>query len=294
MSRLGGVYLPLVTPFYDGDLDVESLRRLVAHYAPSGVAGLILLGTTGESPTVEPQEQRVIVETALEVVAGALPVYVGVSGNSTRRVAAGIAAFESLDVAGYLVPTPYYNRPPVDGLIKHFRAVAGETQRTIIVYNIPYRTAVNLPNDALFELVASTPNVRAVKDSSGSIAQSLDLLQRAPEELAVLTGEDALYFTSLANGAAGGVLAAAHLATRTFVEVAEAVAKEDLTRARTAWQRVSWFVPKLFQEPNPMPLKYALWRQGLLRSAECRLPLTQVSAPLASELDEVVAKLPQG
>lgn len=302
METIEGVYLPLVTPFHDGAVDLESLRRLVKHYADAGLAGLVLLGTTGESPTVEPDEQRAIVNAVKEAVAGEavvkgmqaghLPIYVGVSGNSTRHVAKTIASFESLGADGYLVTTPYYNRPGTDGLIEHFATVARETDRTIIVYNIPYRTGVNLSNDALIELATSVPNIRAVKDSSGDITQSLDLLNRAPDGLAVLTGEDHLFFTSVANGAAGGILASSHLATRTFTEIAEAMGKEELTRAHAAWRSISPMIPVLFRESNPMPLKYCLWRLGLLRSPECRLPLTRVSDGLAKTLDRIVARLP--
>jgi 4-hydroxy-tetrahydrodipicolinate synthase len=297
METIEGVYLPLVTPFHEGAVDLESLRRLVGHYAGSGLAGLVLLGTTGESPTVEPDEQRTVVSTVKEAVVnetgtGNLPIYVGVSGNSTRHVVKAIASFESLAADGYLVTTPYYNRPGTDGLIEHFTTVARETERTIIVYNIPYRTGVNLPNDALIELAASVPNIRAVKDSSGDIMQSLNLLNRAPDGFAVLTGEDHLFFTSIANGAAGGILASAHLATRTFTEIAEAMGKAELLRARAAWRSISPMIPTLFRESNPMPLKYCLWRLGLLRSPECRLPLTHVSDGLARTLDEIVARLP--
>jgi 4-hydroxy-tetrahydrodipicolinate synthase len=286
-----GVYLPLVTPFHDGEVDLRSVTTLVRHYAATGIDGFVLLGTTGEGPTVEPAEQEAVVATALDA-AGDLPVYVGAGGNSTRHVADAVRRWESAPLAGYLVVTPYYNRPGQDGLIAHFRAVAGETERTVILYNVPYRTGVNLSTDALLEIAESEPNVRAVKDSCGDIEQSLDLLQRAPDDLSVLTGEDHLYFTSLANGSAGGILASAHLATTTFVEIAEAIGKQDLLRARTAWRTVAPMIPALFAESNPMPLKYCLWKQGLLRSPECRLPLTSVSEPMAAALDDLVAELP--
>lgn len=292
MSTMKGVYLPLVTPFHDGTIDLESLRSLVEHYSSSGISGLIMLGTTGESPTIEPDEQKSVVVTAIDAAAGRLPVYVGISGNSTRHVAKTLASFEPTGVAGYLAVTPYYNRPSVDGLIEHYRVVAGETERTIIVYNVPYRTGVNLPNDAMLELAATVPNIRAVKDSTGNITQSLDLLHRAPDDLAVLTGEDPLYFTSLANGAVGGILASAHLATKTFVEVADAIAGDRLEKARGAWRSISPMIPMLFSESNPMPLKYCLWRLGLMRSPECRLPLTCVSAGLTSQLDGILAQIP--
>jgi 4-hydroxy-tetrahydrodipicolinate synthase len=290
MKSMQGVYLPLVTPFHNGGVDVESLQGMVRHYSTTGIAGLVLLGTTGESPTVEVSEQRTLVAAALEAAEGGMPVYVGVGGNSTRHVAEALSSWETHDLAGYLVVTPYYNRPTIDGLVEHFRAVAGQTERTVIVYNVPYRTGVNMPNDALFELAATVPNIRAVKDATGNITQSLDLLDRAPEDLAVLTGEDHLYFTSLANGADGGILASAHLATESFVEVHRRIEAEELCKARAVWRGISPFIPSLFAESNPLPLKYCLWRQGLMRSPECRLPLTQVSEVLAAKLDELVSR----
>lgn len=292
MTRSTGVYLPLVTPFLDGAVDLESVRRMIEHYAAFDLAGLILFGTTGESPTVEQHEQLAMVSAVLELTGGRLPVHVGVGGNSTASVVKSIAAFEPLGVAGYLVVAPYYNRPSQDGMVRHFQAVAAATERPIIVYNVPYRTGVNLSNESLFEIVASTPNIRAVKDSTGNITQSLDLLRDAPAELSVLTGEDPLYFTSLANGAAGAILASAHLATATFVEIAQALEKQELIRAREAWRGVAPLIPLLFGEANPMPLKHCLWRLGLLRSAECRLPLTSVSPALASKLDAIIPGLP--
>src|SRR5829696_5490561 len=126
MTTMRGVYLPLVTPFHDGAVDLESIATLVRHYAATGIDGIILLATTGEGPTVEPAEQQAVVAAALEA-AGNLPLFVGVSGNSTTHVAASLRAWESTPLAGYLVVTPYYNRPAPDGLVEHFRAVAGET-----------------------------------------------------------------------------------------------------------------------------------------------------------------------
>ena len=169
-------------------------------------------------------------------------------------------------------------------MIAHFRAIAAATDRDVMIYNIPYRTAVNLSNDSLLEL-ALVPNIVGVKDSSGSIAQSLELLQRKPARFSVLTGEDALYFTMMANGADGGILAASHLLTERFVEVGERFARNDVAGARAAWAPLASVVPLLFGEANPMPIKYCLWRQGLIASPECRLPLTKISDGLARRLD---------
>jgi 4-hydroxy-tetrahydrodipicolinate synthase len=190
---------------------------------------------------------------------------------------------------GILSVCPYYNRPGQDGLVQHFRAIASATDRPVMIYNIPYRTAVNLANDSLIEL-AQLSNIVGVKDSSGSMAQSLDLLARRPEGFSVLTGEDALYFTMMANGADGGVLAASHLMTERFVEVGRRFAANDVAGARRLWTPLTELVPLLFGEANPMPIKHCLWRQGLIASPECRLPLTRVSDALARRLDGLVAE----
>ena len=157
-------------------------------------------------------------------VAGRVPVFVGVGGNATHKVEKTLKRLERFAFEGIVSVCPYYNRPSQDGLIAHFRAIAAATDRDVLIYNIPYRTAVNLSNDSLLEL-AEVPNIVGVKDSSGSIAQSLELLARKPADFSVLTGEDALYFTMMANGADGGILAASHLMTRA------------LRRGRTALRR---------------------------------------------------------
>jgi 4-hydroxy-tetrahydrodipicolinate synthase len=289
---MDGVWLPIITPFLDHEVDLPSFERLLDRYLESGISGVIVLGTTGESPTVTTAEREQLLERAQKVLRGRLPLYVGVSGNSTDHVVADVEHLERCDVDGYLVACPYYNRPPQDGLAAHFRAVAAQTERPIVVYNIPYRTGVNRENDTLFELIASCPNIQAVKDSSGNLAQTVDLIARAPAGFSVLTGEDALFFTALVNGADGGILASAHLATPAFVQVAQAVRGNDLVSAQHAWTtEAALWGSLLFLEPNPMPIKYCLWRMGLIRSPECRLPLTRVSEEGSRTLDAALTKV---
>lgn len=286
---LNGVFLPLITPFLGDAVDLESYDSLIHHLVDAGAAGLIPLGTTGESPTVTPEERDQIVEATIESAAGRVPIYVGVGGNATRAVVASVQHLDRYDVDGYLVVCPYYNRPPQDGLLAHFKEVAASTDRSIIVYNIPYRTGVNLENETLLSLAEECPNVVGVKDSSGSLAQTTDLIARAPKDFTILTGEDHFFFTVLANGAAGGILASAHLATETFVNVERYVRENDVQRAYGEWSKVAPVISLVFAEPNPMPLKHCLWRMGMIRSPECRLPLTQVSSRLRDELDDMIA-----
>ena len=286
------LWLPLITPFKDGAVDYASYERLVAHYIAQGVDALFPLGTTGESPTLDEHESEALIERTL-AVAGSVPVFVGVGGNATAKVAKTLRRLERLPFKGIVSVCPYYNRPSQDGLIEHFKAIAAATDREVLIYNIPYRTAVNLSNDSLIEL-AQVPNIVGVKDSSGVLAQSLDLLARKPTGFSVLTGEDALYFTMLANGADGGILAASHLATERFLEVGRRFAANDVAGARATWSPLASLVPLLFAEANPMPIKHLLWRQGLIASPECRLPLTRISDALARRLDAAFMPAPSG
>jgi 4-hydroxy-tetrahydrodipicolinate synthase len=286
-----GLWVPLITPFTDGAVDFASYERLVAHYVALGVDGLFPLGTTGEQPTLEEAESEALIERTLAVAGGRVPVFVGVGGNATSKLVRTLKRLERLPFEGIVSVCPYYNRPSQDGLIAHFRAIAAATDRDVLIYNIPYRTAVNLSNDSLLEL-AQVPNIVGAKDSSGNIAQSLDLLARKPADFAVLTGEDALYFTMMANGAEGGILAASHLMTERFIEVGRCFAGNDLAGARAAWAPLASLVPLLFAEANPMPIKHLLWRQGLIASPECRLPLTRISDALARRLEAALTPAP--
>jgi 4-hydroxy-tetrahydrodipicolinate synthase len=285
-TKPSGLWVPLITPFKDGAVDYASYERLIDHYLAVGVDGLFPLGTTGESPTLDDAEIEQLVERTV-ARAGKTPVFVGVGGNATAKVTKALKRLERFAFAGIVSVCPYYNRPSQDGLIAHFKAIAGATDRAVMIYNIPYRTAVNLSNDSLLEL-AEVPNIVGAKDSSGSIAQSLDLLARKRADFSVLTGEDALHFTMMANGAEGGILAASHLMTGSFVDVTRAFERNDLAAARAAWAPLAALVPLLFAEANPMPIKYCLWRQGLIASPECRLPLTRISDPLARRLDAML------
>lgn len=283
-TKISGLWLPLITPFKDGAVDFASYERLIDHYIGLGVGGLFPLGTTGESPTLDEAEIDELVDRTVARAGGRVPVFVGVGGNATHKVTKTLRRLERFAFEGIVSVCPYYNRPGQDGLIAHFRAISAATDRDVVIYNIPYRTAVNLSNDSLLEL-AEVPNIVGVKDSSGSVAQSLELLARKPRDFAVLTGEDALYFTMMANGGDGGILAASHLMTERFVEVGRRFAANDVAGARAAWAPLARSVPLLFAEANPMPIKYLLWRQGLIASPECRLPLTKISDGLAKKLD---------
>jgi 4-hydroxy-tetrahydrodipicolinate synthase len=281
---IGAVWVPLVTPFRDGRVDLKSYRRLIEHYVAQGVSGLFPLGTTGEAPTLDEAETDAILAETVAAVAGRVPVFAGIGGNATHKVIRTMRRVAKYGVSGIVSVCPYYNRPTQDGMRAHFTAISEATDLDILIYNIPYRTSVNLDNESVLRL-AELNNIVGIKDSAGSMTQSLELLANRPLGFSVLTGEDHLFFPLLCSGADGGILASSQIATDRFVEIARLVAANDHQAARPIWTSLQPLIAKLFAEANPMPLKHCLWRQGLIASPECRLPLTSISVGLREELD---------
>jgi len=283
---LHGLWLPLVTPFCNGELDEVSLRRLARHYAALPVNGLVLAATTGESLTLEPEELERLVFTVRDEIGGPenLPVCLGLSGSNTRALLDTLDSTAAWPIDGYLVSCPYYSRPSQRGLELHFNALADRAAHPMLLYNIPYRTGVNLGNEAMLRL-ADHPAIVGLKDCSADRQQSLDLLRRRPAGFAVLTGEDAQYHEALIDGADGGILASAHIETETFAGIEKLAAAGERDAALSLWRSVADLTRLLFSEPSPAPIKYWLWRTGLIDSAELRLPMTEVSADLAARLD---------
>jgi 4-hydroxy-tetrahydrodipicolinate synthase len=290
---LHGVWLPLVTPFRDGALDETSLRRLVRHYAGEPIDGLILAATTGEGMTLDEEEvERLVALAAAELAATGkrLPIFLGLSGSNTRKVAAELAHTAAWPINGYLITCPYYTRPSQEGLLRHFSLLADATDKPILIYNIPYRTGVNLGNEAMLDL-AGRANIVGVKDCSADPAQSFDLTRRKPPGFAVLTGEDPFYYAALTQGADGGILASAHVRTRAFAAVQDKLRGGDQPGALSEWRQLSDLPLLLFAEPSPAPIKHWLWRAGLIDSVEVRLPMTSVSDGLALRIDREVERM---
>src|SRR6202171_117900 len=283
-SSLHGLWLPLVTPFRGGELDETSLRRLVRHYAALPVDGLVLAAATGEGLTLTPAEAERLVFTVREECRQNLRLCLGLSGSNTAALLDTLASTAAWPIDFYLISCPYYSRPSQSGLELHFSALADGARFPVLIYNIPYRTGVNLGNEAMLRLAAHR-NIVGLKDCSDDRNQSLDLLRRRPSGFAVLTGEDAQYHEALIDGADGGILASAHIETETFAQVRKLVVAGERDAALSHWRSVADLTRLLFSEPSPAPIKYWLWRTGLIDSAEVRLPMTEVSTELAARLD---------
>jgi 4-hydroxy-tetrahydrodipicolinate synthase len=290
-NQLGGVWLPLVTPFRDAALDEISLRRLVRHYATDAIDGFILAATSGEGLLLETSElERLVagVRAELAEIPRILPICLGLAGASTQKMKEMLDETAGWPIDGYLISAPYYLRPSQRGLLTHFNDLADHASWPIMLYNIPYRSSVNLANDTLLKL-AQHPNIVGMKDCCADRAQTIDLLRRRPDGFRVLTGEDAQYFDALTDGADGAILLSAHVETECFARIYRLMKAGDRNAAAACWESVANLTRLLFTEPSPAPAKYWLAQRGLIASAEVRSPIVEVSAELAAWLDREIA-----
>lgn len=279
-----GVMVPLITPFKDGKVDYESYSRIINNLIDEGINGIIPLATTGESPTISEYEYEEILEKTIEYTNKRIPIYTGLGGNNTADVVRKLKCIEKYHVDGILSVAPYYSRPNQKGLYEHFKAISESTEMNIIIYNIPYRTGTNVENDTLIKL-SELNNIVGVKDCSGNMKQTTDLLINRPENFSIMTGEDAYFYTTLALGGDGGIMASASIKPKEFIDIYNLMKNNNHKEAFEKWKKLYNMIPLLFAEPNPTPVKYCLKKLGLISSDEVRLPLVHISSDLEKKLD---------
>src|SRR5450631_583286 len=205
-----GTYTALVTPFQDGELDLPALEKLIEGQIADGITGVVAVGTTGESPTLSPEEREQVIRITLEVVKGRCQVLAGTGSNSTAAAVIVTEATEKLGVDGMLVVAPYYNKPSQEGLFRHFRAIAQATSSPLMLYNIPGRCAVDIGPETVERLAVGCRNIVSIKEASGSVDRVSDLRARLPEAFTILSGDDSLTLPFLSVGAVGVVSVASH------------------------------------------------------------------------------------
>jgi 4-hydroxy-tetrahydrodipicolinate synthase len=282
-----GLWLPLITPFCDGVLDEGSLRRLIRHYAARPIDGLVLGATSGEGLALSWDERARLVSVVrdeLDAIGRPLPICLGVGGVATTDLIEALDRTASWPIDFYLISSPPYVRPSQRGLLAHFTALADRAVHPIVLYNIPYRSAVGLDNATLLQL-ATHPAIAGLKDCCANRMQTRDLIARRPAGFQILTGEDAQSFDALQAGADGAILLSAHLETDKFAAILDHVKAGRHDAAAACWAQVEDLTRLLFTEPSPAPAKYWLARTGLIASAEVRLPMVEVGDELAARLD---------
>jgi 4-hydroxy-tetrahydrodipicolinate synthase len=282
--RFEGVYTALVTPFAaDGSVDWKALRRLVDFQVDGGVAGLVPVGTTGESPTLDGAECREVIRVVVEQARGRVPVIAGAGSNCTAEAVHYANDAKEAGAQATLQVTPYYNKPTTDGLLQHFRAVADAVDLPIVVYNIAGRTGRNIENPVMLEL-AKHPRIRAVKEASGDLNQVMDLVAAKPADFAVLSGDDNLVFPIMALGGTGVISVASNLVPDRMAAFVGALLKGDAAAARRMHYELLPLFRAMFVETNPIPIKAAMAMKGLVTETY-RLPM----CPLAPKSRERLA-----
>ena len=282
-----GSIVALVTPMHpDGAIDWSALARLIEYHIESGTAGLGVVGTTGESPTLTVPEHCEVIRFAVEQAGGRIPVVAGTGGNSTHEAieltvsAAEAGADYSLSV------TPYYNKPTQQGLFEHFQAVARSVNLPIILYNVPGRTGCDLMNDTVVRL-SQIDNIVAIKDATGDVERGAALIEAVPDGFAVFSGDDATALELMRRGGRGNVSVTANIAARDMAAMCNLALAGEWDAAAEVDARLSELNDLLFIEANPIPVKWAMAQRGMMGDG-IRLPLTPLSEPCRGDLERAL------
>jgi len=272
-----GSIVAIVTPMHaDGSLDWDVFRSLLDFHIEQGTDAVVVAGTTGESPTVDVEEHEQLIQVAVEHAAKRIPIIAGTGANSTKE-AIELAAFSKRAGAdASLTVVPYYNKPTQEGLYQHFKAIAEAVDMPHILYNVPGRTAADMTNDTVLRL-AQIPNIVGIKDATGGIERGSDLLQRAPKNFAIYSGDDATTLALMLLGAHGTISVVANVAPKLMREMCHAALNAELIKAREIHFQLLGLHRHLFVEANPIPVKWAVARLGKIQN-NLRLPLTPLSA----------------
>lgn len=273
---LKGSLVAIVTPMLeDGSLDFPALRKLVDFHISEGTDGLVVVGTTGESPTVSVEEHIELIRVVVEQAAGRIPVIAGTGANSTSEAIALSREAKRVGADMTLSVVPYYNRPTQEGMYQHFKAIATAVDIPMILYNVPGRTVADMSNDTALRL-AELPNVVGIKDATGNLERCADLVKRAPKDFALYTGDDATAMAFMLLGGHGVITVTGNVSPRAMHELCTKSMAGDIAGARAINDKLMGLHKQLFIEANPIPVKWAVQQMGLIKSG-IRLPLTPLT-----------------
>jgi 4-hydroxy-tetrahydrodipicolinate synthase len=283
-----GSLVAIVTPMHeDGSLDLDAYRRLIEWHIAEGTHGIVAVGTTGESPTVDFDEHNELIRTAVETVRKRVPVIAGTGGNSTAEAIELTRYAKKVGADATLQVVPYYNKPSQEGMLRHFKTIAETVDLPVILYNVPSRTVADMATDTTLRL-AAVPGIVGIKDATGDLARGADLLRRAPKQFAVYSGNDDSALALMLVGGHGVISVTANVVPRLMSELARAALDGNLARAREINNQLLPLHFKLFVEPNPTAVKWALQRIGRTGGG-IRLPLVPLGAA-AQQIVEAALK----
>jgi len=285
-TQLRGTGVALVTPFKkDLSVDFDALGKVIDAMIAGGVEYLITLGTTGETPTLEKQEKKDIVNYTFEKVAGRVPVVVGVGGNNTAELIKDLSYFPLEKATAVLSAAPYYNKPSQEGIFQHYKTVAEASPKPVILYNVPGRTGRNMSAATTIRLAHEVANIAGMKEASGDMVQCMEILRDVPQDFLVVSGDDALAMAQIACGMDGVISVAANAFPKQFSDMVRAALNSDMATAKKLNDPLLKAYDLMFAENNPSGVKAFMYEQGLIQN-EVRLPVV----PLSSGLHDAVKK----
>ncbi len=271
-----GTFTALVTPFRNGAIDVSAYEKLIETQIAVGITGIVAVGTTGESPTLSPEEREQVIRLAVTIAKKRCIVLAGTGSNSTHHAVADTKTAEKLGADGALLVAPYYNKPSQEGLFRHFKTIANATSLPIMLYNIPGRCGVDIGPDTVVRLATECRNIVSIKEASGSVERVSELRARLPEAFTILSGDDSLALPFMSVGAVGVVSVASNLFPAEICALVRAFESGNMTEGEKLHHKLFPLFKALFIEPNPVPVKTALGWRGAI-SGECRLPLCEMT-----------------
>ena len=276
MTQLKGSLVAIVTPMHeDGALDLDAFRKLIDWHVAEGTDGIVVVGTTGESPTVDFDEHRLLIDLAVKHAAKRVAVVAGTGANSTREAIELAEHAKKAGADASLTVVPYYNRPTQEGLYRHFRAIAEQVDMPHILYNVPGRTVADMQNDTTLRL-AELPNIVGIKDATGNMERGCDLLRRKPADFLVFSGDDGTGLALMLLGGDGVISVTSNVAPRLMSEMCKAALAGNVAGAREVNDKLLGLHRHLFCEANPIPVKWALQQLGHIEGG-IRLPLTPLA-----------------
>lgn len=274
-TKIHGVISALPTPFLNGDIDYLSLEKLIQHQLDNGIHGFVVNGTTAESPTLTKEEIENIFRKVKQIVKDKVPLILGVGSNDTAKTIQATKKAKELGADATLVVVPYYNKPPQRGLVEHFTQVAGAAEIPNIVYNVPGRTITGLTEESIVSL-SSKKNILGIKEASGNIEFDQSLKKKVSQSFVMLTGDDGTFIPFMKLGGQGIVSVMSNVITKQNVNWYDRCVSGNFTEAEKDFAKYEKFISQLYVESNPIPVKWMLFRMGLFKSAECRLPLSKL------------------
>lgn len=284
---LKGVFSALITPFENGEVDYTSLEKLVDYQVSQGINGLVINGTTAESPTLTLAEVTKIFSIVRAIVGLKFPLILGTGSNSTAKSVEDTKKAAELGADAALVVVPYYNKPPQRGIVQHYKAIAKNSEVPVILYNVPGRTITSMAADTIWEL-SEVKNILGIKEASGDIAFDQKLKSKLPNDFVFLSGDDGTYIDFLKIGGHGIISVMSNIIPQLSVKWTQAFMNGSVNETETIFKKFRALINGMYVEANPIPVKWMLYRKGLIKSPEMRLPLTELDSKFYAETEKLM------